>query len=592
MTDVDGNVYADLCLGDTGAMAGHAPAPVLEAVAARYGGGGNDDAADRGRRLGRGRAEPPLRRSCAGSSRSPPPTPTASRSGSPATSPAGPRSWSSTTATTAPSTSRFATLADGEVDAREGNVGAPCAAGGDDPRGEFNDLAGLERELAAGDVACVLAEPALTNIGIVLPDAGLPRRAARADRAAGTLLIIDETHTLSAGPGGCTRRWGLRARHGHARQGDRRRRPDRRLRDATARSASGCSPPRRRPRGHRRRRRHPGRQRALARRRPRDPRPRCSTDAAWERTEPLGDPLRRGRRGRDRAPRRPLARGPARLPRRVPLLPRAAPRRRRRGGARRRGARALPAPLRAQPRRPHHPLPQHGADLPGDDRRSRSTATPRPSTPPCARCSAAETIRRWKPRRTTPTPTASASPTRCTATGRSTSSSCPASSPTSSCSGRSPTVARFLRRLASFSRLVIFDKRGQGLSDRTGRPPTLEESMDDLEAVMEAAGCERPAIFGISEGGPMSALFAATHPEPGLLARPLRDLRADAGGARTSRPGSAEAALDRWGEIVRRDWGGPVGSTSGRRAGSATASSNAGGRDCCARGRAPPGRSP
>jgi pimeloyl-ACP methyl ester carboxylesterase len=61
-----------------------------------------------------------------------------------------------------------------------------------------------------------------------------------------------------------------------------------------------------------------------------------------------------------------------------------------------------------------------------------------------------------------------------------------------------PAIASFLRRLASFSRLIVFDKRGQGLSDRFGRPPTLEQSMDDLRAVMDAAGCERAAIFGIS----------------------------------------------------------------------------------------------
>ena len=61
-----------------------------------------------------------------------------------------------------------------------------------------------------------------------------------------------------------------------------------------------------------------------------------------------------------------------------------------------------------------------------------------------------------------------------------------------------PAIGRFLRRLASFSRLVVFDKRGQGLSDRPGRPPTLEESMDDLAAVMDAAGIERAAILGIS----------------------------------------------------------------------------------------------
>jgi len=75
---------------------------------------------------------------------------------------------------------------------------------------QFNDLAGLERELAAGDVACVLTEPALTNIGIVLPEPGFHEGLRELTAAAGTLLIVDETHTLSAGPGGCTRRWELR----------------------------------------------------------------------------------------------------------------------------------------------------------------------------------------------------------------------------------------------------------------------------------------------------------------------------------------------------------------------------------------------
>ena len=74
-------------------------------------------------------------------------------------------------------------------------------------------------------------------------------------------------------------------------------------------------------------------------------------------------------------------------------------------------------------------------------------------------------------------------------------------------------MARFLRRLASFSRLIVFDKRGTGLSDRVAHLPTLEERMDDVRAVMEAAGSERAALFGISEGGPMSILFAATYPE-------------------------------------------------------------------------------
>jgi pimeloyl-ACP methyl ester carboxylesterase len=76
-----------------------------------------------------------------------------------------------------------------------------------------------------------------------------------------------------------------------------------------------------------------------------------------------------------------------------------------------------------------------------------------------------------------------------------------------------PLIAHFLRRLASFSRLIFFDKRGTGLSDRAVELPTLEERMDDVRAVMDAVGSERAALFGVSEGGPMCALFAATYPE-------------------------------------------------------------------------------
>src|SRR5437899_8186435 len=78
-----------------------------------------------------------------------------------------------------------------------------------------------------------------------------------------------------------------------------------------------------------------------------------------------------------------------------------------------------------------------------------------------------------------------------------------------------PLLARFLRRLASFSRLILFDKRGTGLSDRVpvDRLPTLEERMDDLRAVMDASGSRRAALVGASEGGVMCALFAATYPE-------------------------------------------------------------------------------
>jgi pimeloyl-ACP methyl ester carboxylesterase len=78
-----------------------------------------------------------------------------------------------------------------------------------------------------------------------------------------------------------------------------------------------------------------------------------------------------------------------------------------------------------------------------------------------------------------------------------------------------PSIARFFERLASFARLILFDKRGTGLSDRVARDalPTLEERMEDVHAVMNAAGSKRAALFGISEGGPMCALFAASHPE-------------------------------------------------------------------------------
>jgi class 3 adenylate cyclase len=76
-----------------------------------------------------------------------------------------------------------------------------------------------------------------------------------------------------------------------------------------------------------------------------------------------------------------------------------------------------------------------------------------------------------------------------------------------------PRMAHFLERLASFSRLILFDKRGTGLSDRPGGLPDLETRMGDVQAVMDAVGCQRAALFGYSEGGPMCCLFAATYPE-------------------------------------------------------------------------------
>ena len=81
------------------------------------------------------------------------------------------------------------------------------------------------------------------------------------------------------------------------------------------------------------------------------------------------------------------------------------------------------------------------------------------------------------------------------------------------CYWEEPSFARALTWLASFSRLIIFDKRGTGLSDRVSDMPTIEQRMGDVRAVMDAAGSERAAIFGVSEGGAMSTVFAATYPE-------------------------------------------------------------------------------
>jgi glutamate-1-semialdehyde 2,1-aminomutase len=93
--------------------------------------------------------------------------------------------------------------------AREGNVGPPVDPAATTRVVEFNDLDALARELGHGDVACVLMEPALTNIGIVLPAPGYLEGVRELTRRHGTLLVNDETHTLSAGPGGCTLAWGL-----------------------------------------------------------------------------------------------------------------------------------------------------------------------------------------------------------------------------------------------------------------------------------------------------------------------------------------------------------------------------------------------
>lgn len=116
-----------------------------------------------------------------------------------------------------------------------------------------------------------------------------------------------------------------------------------------------------------------------------------------------------------------------------------------------------------------------------------------------------------------------------------------------------PFMVHLWRRLASFSRLIRFDKRGTGLSDRTVGSPTLEERMDDVRAVMDAAGSERAALIGNSEGGPMSILFAATYPERttglvllGTLARVRPDVDYPLGNL---------AQLEELRDLVSAEWG-------------------------------------
>ncbi len=123
-----------------------------------------------------------------------------------------------------------------------------------------------------------------------------------------------------------------------------------------------------------------------------------------------------------------------------------------------------------------------------------------------------------------------------------------------------PSYARFLTRLASFARLILFDKRGTGLSDRVPERelPTLELRMDDVRAVLDAAGSERAALLGVSEGGPMCALFAATYPDRTMA------LVMYGSYARRQRTadypwGQSDEDLTAFLREIEEDWGGPVG---------------------------------
>lgn len=121
-----------------------------------------------------------------------------------------------------------------------------------------------------------------------------------------------------------------------------------------------------------------------------------------------------------------------------------------------------------------------------------------------------------------------------------------------------PTVARFFERLASFSRLILFDKRGTGLSDRFTGAPNLEMRMDDLRAVLDAVGSTKATLFGYSEGGAMSMLFSATYPQrvASLVMAgcfPYRRIDADFPFGRTEEQTEAQI------RACEENWGGPVG---------------------------------
>ena len=202
--DVDGHRYIDLCLGDTGAMTGHSPSATVSAIEQQIRRGitlmlPSEDAIVVGEELQK-------------------------RFGLPY--------WQF--ALTATDANRFSirlarqitdrpkilvfnwcyhgtvdetfiTLADGVAKARRGNIGPPVDPALTTRVVEFNDLDALDEALRGEDVACVLMEPALTNVGIVLPEPGYHQALREITRKYGTLLVIDETHTICAGPGGYTR---------------------------------------------------------------------------------------------------------------------------------------------------------------------------------------------------------------------------------------------------------------------------------------------------------------------------------------------------------------------------------------------------
>jgi pimeloyl-ACP methyl ester carboxylesterase/DNA-binding winged helix-turn-helix (wHTH) protein len=123
---------------------------------------------------------------------------------------------------------------------------------------------------------------------------------------------------------------------------------------------------------------------------------------------------------------------------------------------------------------------------------------------------------------------------------------------------REPSFARFLNRLASFSRLILFDKRGTGLSDRVTELPTLEQRMDDVRAVLEAVGSKQAVLLGVSEGGPLCSLYATTYPER-TLALVMIGTYAKRQWAPDYPWAPTAEQREQFFDEIRRHWGGPVG---------------------------------
>ena len=201
--DVDGREYVDFCLGDTAAMTGHSPEPTVRAVAEQARRGitlmlPSEDALWVGRELGRrfGLLRWQLALTATDANRF------AIRLARELTG--RPKILVFNRCYHGSVDETFATLAGASVVARDGNVGPPVPLAETTRVVEWNDAGALERELSHGDVACVLTEPALTNVGIVLPEPGFHEALRAATRVTETLLVIDETHTLCAGPGGYT----------------------------------------------------------------------------------------------------------------------------------------------------------------------------------------------------------------------------------------------------------------------------------------------------------------------------------------------------------------------------------------------------